>query len=120
LNDLVLDARVVRNRVFLQEYFVRAGTLAKKPGFFSWMARVVRNRVFLQEYFVRADTLAKKPGFFSWMARVVRNRVFLQEYFVRADTLAKKPGFEESECVQDFSSCFLLPSSLFHKSKFAN
>jgi hypothetical protein len=83
LNDLVLDARVVRNPVFLQEFFVRAGTLAKKP------------------------------GFFSWMARVVRNPVFLQEYFVRAGTLAKKPGFEESECVQDFSSCFLLLSSCF-------
>jgi hypothetical protein len=77
------------------------------------MARVVRNWVFLQEYFVTAGTVAKKPGFFSWMAGVFRNRVFLQEYFVTAGTLAKKPGFEESECVQDFSSCFLLPASFF-------
>src|SRR4028118_470064 len=55
----------------------------------------------------------KKPGFFSWIARVVRNRVFYKNTWLQSAQGRKKPGFEDSECVQDFSSCFLLPSSCF-------
>jgi hypothetical protein len=83
---------VVRNRVFLREYCLRASSNGKKPGFFGlWVARNTGGQKpgFFARILRQGPQQRQKPGFLG--LRVVRNLVFGENTASGPVATAKNP-----------------------------